>query len=449
MQSTLKNFFYQKSTEVIDLTIEEPKPLKVKLVIQNENTPTAMTTKKGKRECPFYKRIPGTSFTMDAFNFGVIPGCSGYFLSHFHSDHFGGLGKKFNQILYCTEITANLVKLRIGVNSDNIVALPLNQSITIQGINVYIIDGNHCPGSGIFIFTVPEAKIDRTFASYNLLCKDLTIVHTGDFRAHPTMLKSIPTNVDFLFLDTTYLNPKYTFPDQSYVIKQIGTIIMDIFHNKAKNTNLDKPNKKQKIAHNQQRLSFGQLPVPPKHTSPFHITDTDNIVICVGSYTIGKEKIAIYLAELLQSKIYLNKEKTKIWNCFNSDKTSSFMSTDFNAKVHVLRMNEINYNFLSQYIKETNFTKVIGIVPTGWTFSDDIWKPSTISHQVCIFSIPYSEHSSYTELEQFTSRLQIYKVQPTVNMSKVKQQLALINSWKSLKTEWTLQQDLFDGKSIA
>ena len=99
------------------------------------------------RQCPFYKKIPGTGFAIDAFCYGSVTGVSSYFLSHFHYDHYRGLGKWLDKPLYCSQVTANLVNLKIKLKPGLIRVLPLNESRLIENIEVILIDANHCPGN--------------------------------------------------------------------------------------------------------------------------------------------------------------------------------------------------------------------------------------------------------------------------------------------------------------
>ncbi|CAN6445534.1 unnamed protein product [Victoria cruziana] len=71
-----------------------------------------------KKTVDCYSSGQGTPSTVDAFRYGKIEGCTRYFLSHFHHDHYGGLSKVWlHGPIYCTPITARLVKMCLGVDS--------------------------------------------------------------------------------------------------------------------------------------------------------------------------------------------------------------------------------------------------------------------------------------------------------------------------------------------
>uniref|UniRef100_A0A6N2M8M8 Metallo-beta-lactamase domain-containing protein n=1 Tax=Salix viminalis TaxID=40686 RepID=A0A6N2M8M8_SALVM len=111
----------------------------------------------GPRACPFYKRIPDTGFSVDAFRYGPIPGCSAYFLTHFHYDHYGGLTKGWSHgPVYCTPLTARLLTICLSLNSLYIHPLELDKEYVIQGVKVTLLEANHCPGAALLHFRLHD-----------------------------------------------------------------------------------------------------------------------------------------------------------------------------------------------------------------------------------------------------------------------------------------------------
>lgn len=338
---------------------------------------------KAVKKCPFYKRIPKTCFAVDAFSYGSIPDISTYFLTHFHADHYQGLNKSFKHIIYCSPITASLVRLHYKNCLFTIKEIAINESEVIDGTKVTFFDANHCPGAVLILFQLNNG---------------LRYLHTGDFRASLAMHsypQLISKPIDIIFLDTTYCNPKYDFPKQKTTLEMIVSISSQAF------------NKNQKL-----------------------------LIVC-GSYSIGKENVFISIAKALNINVWTDFRKQQIYKCYKNPTINSLLvSNKFRSKLHVLPMNNINNEFLEKYLQTMNgiYTEILAFRPTGWTFSNkslDEVKPHK-SNNVSIYGVPYSEHSSFSELQRFITFFKPSKVIPTVNNGKEENRIKMnefIQKW--------------------
>lgn len=339
------------------------------------------------RTCPFYKRIPGTGFTVDAFQYGEVAGCTAYFLTHFHSDHYAGLSKDFTLPIYCSEITGNLLKKKLRVQEQYVHQLPMDTECTVDGVKVVLLDANHCPGAVMVLFRLPNGAV---------------VLHTGDFRADPSMERSLLAchQVHTLYLDTTYCSPEYTFPSQQDVIQ---------------------------FAIN---AAFEAVTLNPRA-----------LIVC-GTYCIGKEKVFLAIADVLGSKVGMSQEKYKTLQCFNIPEVSSLITTDMcSTLVHLLPMMQINFKGLQNHLKKCGgkYNQIVAFRPTGWTHSNSITSIADITPQtkgnISIYGIPYSEHSSFLEMKRFVQWLKPQKIIPTVNVGSFKSR----NTMEKYFKEWKLE----------
>ncbi|KAI8047583.1 DNA repair metallo-beta-lactamase-domain-containing protein [Gilbertella persicaria] len=353
---------------------------------------------------------------VDAFSFGDIPGCEGYFLSHFHADHYTGLDRNWTHgPIYCSEVTARLVKRKLGVTEDFIYALPLDEPCLLPGMDqlfVTLIDANHCPGAVIFLVTVGK----------------LRYLHTGDFRACPKICLHplLKEPIDIVYLDTTYLDPKYSFPSQDSCIQSACQLA-----------------KRHSTRYSDPLLEEGKSIISASNACQ----QEHRLLIVVGTYSLGKERIFIEIAKALNSKIFVTEQKRHMLDCFHDSELNAMLTDEQKeAQVHVIPIGHLVPNNLEAYLSslEPHFSQMIALKPTGWTFqaSSDpktksqqekrsletiikarppdlvatSLKPFYDTSRLKMYDIPYSEHSSFRELAMFIASLDIRRIVPTVNV---------------------------------
>jgi DNA cross-link repair 1A protein len=269
-------------------------------------------------------------------------------------------------------------------------------------------------------------------------------LHCGDFRADPLIIceqtlsyfegDSMPARrlhfKDFLFesiyLDTTYAHPKHSFPPQNQVISACVEGCRKLLAGACVNPQ-------------------GQrLLVPLKW------------VIAVGSYLIGKERIILALAIAFDLPIYADSRKRSILGLLNWPELEDRLTDDpLSTPLHLVSMSLLGKKKLSDYMEsfKGTFTHILGIRPTGWTFDDQnsaageassVFSLSMpkIDGNAGVWPVPYSEHSSYRELDEFLKEISFHQLIPTVDNwgDVVLDSRRSGNSSSSLLSQWSLRR---------
>lgn len=424
------------------------------------------------RTCPFYKIMPGFFICVDAFRYGAVAGCNAYFLSHFHSDHYIGLTSSWcHGPIYCSHVTANLVRRQLRVDPKWVVDLEFDQKVAVpgtQGVDVTMIPANHCPGSSLYLF---EKVVGRGKNP-----KVQRVLHCGDFRAcpahvqHPQLRPDIVDTVtgrgvaqqklDVCYLDTTYLTPKYSFPSQEDVIKACADMCVSLSKDFVDENDSWEQTKKE-------RAGDGMVKFVRKSSIKAEAEEEDvrfkveeqpekdkkargRLLVIVGTYSIGKERICLGVAKALNSKIYAPPNKQKICAALEDPELSARMTNDpLEAQVHMQMLMEIRAETLADYLTgfKPHFSRIVGFRPSGWNYRppnsrftespsvqtvlhSDNWKSRYTmaelvpqrgsTREAHCFGVPYSEHSSFRELTMFCCALRIDKIIPTVNVGSAK-----------------------------
>lgn len=296
------------------------------------------------------KVIPHTPLAVD---FWQVRKCSHvrlFFLSHMHSDHTAGLTSTWsNKSIYCSPVTATLLKLKLQVKEKWIHPLELGEPCMLplddigkERLTVTLMDANHCPGAVMFLF-------QGYFG---------TILYTGDFRYTPSMLREqcLRNNItiDILYLDNTNCDPTRTLPSRHRATQQIKEII---------------------------------------RSHPGH-----NVVI--GIYSLGKESLLVELA--LEFKTWVEVSPERLETLQALELPDVFTTEPGAGRIRAVDQAQIRSANLLQWNREY---PTLAILPTS--------RP-LVSFHSNVHVVPYSDHSSYQELEDFVSALRPTSLVPIV-----------------------------------
>jgi DNA cross-link repair 1A protein len=355
--------------------------------------------------CPAYKRITATNFIVDGFYHANPALSTTYFLTHFHYDHYGGLTSSWNAgTIYCSLSTANLVHEQLRVKKEYLHPIPINTPTVLESrgkaVTITLLDANHCPGAVMMLFQVNGRNI----------------LHVGDFRWNrPQMLAQPPlqsfyagrTRLHELYFDTTYCNEKYAgIPTQEEAIQAtIEVVDKEVEYSRTRNK---------------------------------------NTLFLFGSYTIGKERVYMQVCEHLNNaKAFVDNRRFKILSALDwTPERKKLLTTDkSNTNIWVVPLGHINFKIMANYLNEHNngkpfakkYDRVVGFRPTGWTYSGGgAGKGGTSivsgrkSGENMVYGVPYSEHSSYSELVDCLVCLKPQKIIPTVSAAKSQEQIDML-----------------------
>ncbi|KAK6308546.1 hypothetical protein J4Q44_G00218170 [Coregonus suidteri] len=296
------------------------------------------------------KLIPHTPLAVDFWQVRKCQHVRLFFLSHMHSDHTVGL-------------TSTWSNRPIYCSPVSATLLKLKLQVRERWIHpLEVGEPNMLPlddiGKERLTVTLMDANHCPGAVMFLFQGYFGTILYTGDFRYIPSMLREpclrTNTTIDVLYLDNTNCDPTRTLPSRQRATQQIKEIIRS----------------------------------QPKH----------NVVI--GLYTLGKESLLVQLAMEFKTWVEVSVERLAILRAL--ELPDVFTTEPGAGRIRAVDQSEIRSTNLLLWNREH---PTLAILPTS--------RP-LVSFHPNVHVVPYSDHSSYQELEDFVSALRPTSLVPIV-----------------------------------
>lgn len=297
--------------------------------------------------------ITGSPIAVDFWHWRKCLQSKIFFLSHAHSDHTSGLSSTWRQPIYCSEVTGKIAVAKCGVKQSLIKPLSTGEAHIIP-----------LDEKGKETMTVTLIDANHCPGATMFLFEGYfgRFVYTGDFRYHPAMLNNsvlgLKHPVDRLYLDNTYNCPKSDFPSEVDCKVRIMEVLAQ---------------------------------------HPF-----TNIVI--GMHQLGKEDLLVDIAEFFDEMIQVTPERMSMLQLLDCKP----VFTTEPSRIRVVQVHTITVSAVELWNRE---------IPTIVVIPSAIFKAhrkSYIGNHPNVFIIPYSSHSSYSELMKFVEQVRPRKIIPIV-----------------------------------
>lgn len=317
------------------------------------------------RSPPNHFSVPGTNFTVD-WHCHTHEKFVHSFLSHAHEDHLSGI-RSFAppRVVHCTMITCRMLLLKVPRVRPCVKVHEVGERFEIEGVTINIIEAGHTPGSVMFLFTLPSGK---------------KILHTGDFRGEPSVIEGARafSPIDHLFLDCTFALEKVDIPSRRECVQFIVNVARPLF--------------------------------------------AKGFLIVIGTYTLGKESLVMDVASALGGTVWAPEDRMRglriLWG------RSDILTDDRDAaSIHVVPIGSSSIIGAVGYAVSVGRKAVLAVQATGWAGKGGWRRAKMIQRdgvEVVAYTVPYSDHSSKSELTSFVDATKPVKITPTTQTAPAK-----------------------------